>query len=65
VPVVLDPVIAAKNGVRPTSDETIRVLKAEVFPKTNVLTPNLKEAALLAGSRSLAKSEMEASAPRV
>lgn len=62
VPVVLDPVLAAKNGVRLTSDETIRVLKAEVFPKTTVLTPNLKEAALLAGSRSLAKSEMEACA---
>ena len=62
VPVVLDPVMAAKNGVRLTSDETIGVLKAEVFPKTTVLTPNLKEAALLAGSRSLAQSEMEACA---
>jgi hydroxymethylpyrimidine/phosphomethylpyrimidine kinase len=62
VPVVVDPVMAAKNGVRLTSDETLRVLKAEVFPKTTVLTPNLKEAALLAGSRSLAQSEMEACA---
>lgn len=50
-PVVLDPVIFGKKGGRVDSMDTeaIRQLKIHLFPLTTVLTPNILEAALLAG----------------
>lgn len=47
--VVCDPVIAASGGDRLADDPTVAALKAELFPRCTVVTPNLAEAALLAG----------------
>jgi len=45
--VVLDPVMVATSGDRLIAEETIAVLVRELFPRVQLLTPNLDEAALL------------------
>jgi hydroxymethylpyrimidine/phosphomethylpyrimidine kinase len=47
--VVLDPVMVATSGDRLIAEETIAVLVSELFPRVQLLTPNLDEAALLLG----------------
>jgi hydroxymethylpyrimidine/phosphomethylpyrimidine kinase len=47
--VVLDPVMVATSGDRLIAEETIAVLVRELFPRVQLLTPNLDEAALLLG----------------
>ena len=48
VPVVLDPVVAAKNGLRLISDEGLKALVERLLPLGLTLTPNLDEAQALA-----------------
>jgi hydroxymethylpyrimidine/phosphomethylpyrimidine kinase len=60
--VVLDPVMVATSGDRLIEEATVQVLRAELFPRCAVITPNLDEAALLLG-RPLANVEaLEAAA---
>ncbi|NDC61350.1 MAG: bifunctional hydroxymethylpyrimidine kinase/phosphomethylpyrimidine kinase [Betaproteobacteria bacterium] len=47
--VVLDPVMVATSGDRLIAEETIAVLVRELFPRVQLVTPNLDEAALLLG----------------
>ncbi len=47
VPVVLDPVIAAKNSVRLITDEGLKALVERLLPLGLTLTPNLDEAEVL------------------
>ncbi len=47
--VVLDPVMVATSGDRLIEAETVEVLRTELFPWVDVITPNLDEAALLLG----------------
>jgi len=49
VPVICDPVIAASGGDRLADDATIDALRAHLFARCTLLTPNLAEAALLTG----------------
>lgn len=49
--VVLDPVIAAKDGTRLLSERSLATMKAELLPQVAVLTPNVTEAERLAGIR--------------
>jgi len=49
VPLVVDPVIVASTGRRLLDDEGVDALKARLFPLATVITPNLREAELLAG----------------
>ncbi|MFT2011153.1 bifunctional hydroxymethylpyrimidine kinase/phosphomethylpyrimidine kinase [Pontibacter sp. 13R65] len=48
VPIILDPVMVATSGDKLIRDETIEVLKQQLFPLAEVVTPNLDEAAILA-----------------
>lgn len=48
-PLVLDPVIAAKNGDLLLQQKAIGALKQHLFPRATLLTPNLPEAAMLVG----------------
>lgn len=50
VPVICDPVIAASGGDRLADDATIAALRAALFARCTLLTPNLAEAALLTGT---------------
>jgi hydroxymethylpyrimidine/phosphomethylpyrimidine kinase len=47
--VVLDPVMVATSGDKLIADETVAVLMRELFPRVQLITPNLDEAALLLG----------------
>jgi len=47
--VVLDPVMVATSGDKLIADETVAVLVQELFPRVQLITPNLDEAALLLG----------------
>lgn len=46
-PIVLDPVMVAKSGDRLLQDSAIEALRSHLLPMTDVLTPNLPEAAVL------------------
>jgi hydroxymethylpyrimidine/phosphomethylpyrimidine kinase len=52
VPLVVDPVIIATSGARLLSDEGIEALVGLLLPLATVVTPNLPEAAALAGGAS-------------
>jgi hydroxymethylpyrimidine kinase/phosphomethylpyrimidine kinase len=47
IPIVLDPVMAAKNGRLLISDEGLEAMKKYLFPLATCLTPNLEEAQAL------------------
>jgi hydroxymethylpyrimidine/phosphomethylpyrimidine kinase len=50
VPVVLDPVMVATSGDRLLDEDAVEALVHELAPLASVLTPNVPEAALLAGA---------------
>ena len=50
VPIVLDPVMVAKSGDALLQDHAVQALKTRLLPMATVLTPNLPEAARLAGA---------------
>lgn len=51
-PVVLDPVMISTSGARLLDDDAVAVLIEELLPLATLATPNLDEAAVLAGSGS-------------
>ena len=48
-PLVVDPVLVSKNGTALVAPDAVDALKARLLPRAFWLTPNLEEAALLAG----------------
>ncbi len=58
IPVVFDPVMVATSGDKLIQDETIEVLKQELFPLATLLTPNLDEAEILAEMKITSKEDM-------
>jgi hydroxymethylpyrimidine/phosphomethylpyrimidine kinase len=62
VPFVLDPVIAAKNGLRLITEEGIAALADRLLPLGPSLTPNIDEAEILADERIDSIGGMEAAA---
>jgi hydroxymethylpyrimidine/phosphomethylpyrimidine kinase len=49
VPVVVDPVMAAKGGATLLETDAVRALRALIIPSATLLTPNAPEAAALTG----------------
>lgn len=49
IPLIVDPVILSSSGHELLDKRGIEVLISDIFPRLNLLTPNLAEAALLAG----------------
>lgn len=47
--VVLDPVMVATSGSRLMRDETLEVLRNQLIPVSDIITPNIPEAQVLAG----------------
>jgi hydroxymethylpyrimidine/phosphomethylpyrimidine kinase len=64
-PVVLDPVMIAKSGDPLLEPEARAALVREVLPLAWVVTPNLHEAAALAGIPVTSEADMEAAARRI
>src|SRR3954454_23101372 len=56
-PVVLDPVMVAESGARLLDEDAIESLSRRLVPRAAVVTPNVAEAAVLAGLDSGADSE--------
>jgi hydroxymethylpyrimidine/phosphomethylpyrimidine kinase len=49
VPVVVDPVMIAESGARLLDEQALQALRRRLVPRSTVVTPNLPEAAVLAG----------------
>ena len=63
VPVVLDPVLVSTSGATLGDDDVIAAMRTRLFPCARLITPNLAEAARLAGIAAPAsRAEMEAAA---
>ncbi|TDB68103.1 bifunctional hydroxymethylpyrimidine kinase/phosphomethylpyrimidine kinase [Arundinibacter roseus] len=60
--VVFDPVMVATSGAKLIQNETIAILRKELFSKLTVLTPNLDEAQLLVRQSLGSVSEMQQAA---
>jgi hydroxymethylpyrimidine/phosphomethylpyrimidine kinase len=60
VPLVVDPVMAAKGGARLIEPDAIEALKRLLISRATVLTPNLPEAEILCGARVGDVAEMRA-----
>ncbi len=64
-PLVLDPVLAAGQGQALLASEAIPALKAELFPLTWILTPNVPEASRLTDSEIQTPAQLEEAARRL
>jgi len=60
--VVLDPVMVAAGGDRLIQDETIGFFVRELFPRADVITPNLQEAEIILGRKIVTDAEMTGAA---
>ncbi|MDR0378956.1 MAG: bifunctional hydroxymethylpyrimidine kinase/phosphomethylpyrimidine kinase [Candidatus Accumulibacter sp.] len=60
--VVLDPVMVASSGATLIETPAIEALKRELFPRADVLTPNLDEASLLTGRPLRTVDDLESAA---
>lgn len=63
VPVICDPVIAASGGDRLVDETTLAAMRAHLFPRCTLLTPNLPEAELLTGQQIDGPAAMHAALP--
>ncbi len=48
-PLIVDPVMVSETGYKLIEDKAIEVLKDELLPKAALVTPNIREASILAG----------------
>ncbi|WP_187263252.1 bifunctional hydroxymethylpyrimidine kinase/phosphomethylpyrimidine kinase [Pontibacter beigongshangensis] len=65
VPVILDPVMVATSGDTLIQDETIEVLKRQLFPLAEVVTPNLDEAGILTSMQLKNLDDMKIAARKI
>lgn len=62
---VVDPVMVSKSGFRLLKDDAIEALMRRLVPRALVVTPNLHEAALLAGFPIASLDDMKRAAERI
>ena len=66
VPIVLDPVLVATNGATLGDNSVVAAMRARLFPRAALVTPNLAEAARLVDGAALgSRAEIEAAARRL
>ena len=63
--IVVDPVMVATSGARLISEEAVDVLKEELFPLADLLTPNIPEAEVLTGRKIKSADDMIEAAKQV
>lgn len=63
--IVIDPVMVATSGARLIAEDAVAVLKQELFPLADVLTPNIPEAEVLLGSSIETAEDMENAAEEI
>ncbi len=64
-PVVLDPVLRAKDGTELLTPPALKAMKSELLPLARVVTPNLPEAAALAGTGITGDADLKEAARRI
>ncbi len=64
-PIVFDPVMVATSGHRLIEEKTIRAIIEQLFPLSTVVTPNMDEAAILAGMEVKTPEQMQTAAQRI
>ncbi|HYT76599.1 MAG TPA: bifunctional hydroxymethylpyrimidine kinase/phosphomethylpyrimidine kinase [Vicinamibacterales bacterium] len=62
---VVDPVMIATGGTRLLEEDAVAAMVAELFPQAEVVTPNIPEAALLAGCPVANVEDMRTAARRI
>ncbi len=62
IPLVVDPVMVSTSGSVLLQPDAIEVMRRRLFPRANLITPNLDEAAALLGYRATQPSELVRSA---
>lgn len=65
IPIIFDPVMVATSGDRLIGNDTVETLKKHLFPITELVTPNLDEAAILAEMEIKTIGDMKAAAVRI
>lgn len=65
VNIVVDPVMVATSGARLISEEAIKLLKEQLLPKANIITPNIPEAEVLTGLHINSGEDMEKAAESI
>ena len=65
IPIVLDPVMIAKDGARLLAGSAVRVLKEKLLPLAMLVTPNIPEARALAGMKSTRRADIEGAGRRL
>lgn len=63
--IVVDPVMVATSGARLISEEAVEVLKEELFPLADLLTPNIPETEVLTGRKIRSADDMIEAAKQV
>jgi hydroxymethylpyrimidine/phosphomethylpyrimidine kinase len=63
--VVLDPIIQSSSGAELISREGLHILKEQILPQAHVITPNIEEAAALAGVPVATPAQMRTAAGRL
>ena len=63
--IVIDPVMVATSGARLIDEDAVDVLKGELFPLADVLTPNIPEAEVLLGESIKTADDMEMAAAEI
>ena len=56
--IVLDPVMVSTSGHRLIEDSAVKVLSEELVPMARVITPNIPEAEILAGTRIASQADL-------
>ena len=56
--IVVDPVMIATSGSKLIKDDAINCLMEELFPISDIITPNIPEAEIIAGEKILSKDDM-------
>jgi hydroxymethylpyrimidine/phosphomethylpyrimidine kinase len=65
VPIVFDPVMVATSGHRLIEEETVTTIIEKLFPIADIITPNMDEAAILAGIEVKTLHEMLAAGEKI
>ncbi len=64
-PLVVDPVMSAKDGCALLKPEAISWLKSDLLPLATLVTPNVQEAEILSETRIDSRADMEAAARKI
>ena len=63
--IVVDPVMVSTSGTRLIQDEAVEILKKELFPLAELITPNIPEAEVLTGFDIRTAEDMEKAAEKI